>query len=168
MFGHACARVSSVTCLETLRRLQEREKESQLAAAAADKKSGRKPRARRAGRKVRSGARNSSRASSETSASPFQTPTPDGSDDERDRDGERERMQEKLSASQPHLIQRTPLPPLSRSDSRASSESDQDAWAGGSSARPESRLSQGSGVSFAGSEIELELCATDCASYLPL
>jgi hypothetical protein len=40
--------------------------------------------------------------------------------------------------------------------------------AGMGTGRPESRMSQGSCVSFAGSEIELELCATDCASYLAL
>jgi len=68
-----------------------------------------------------------------------------------------------------------PLLPLPRS----SSESDQEcgvnggggpaeAGAGVAFQRPESRLSQGSCASFAGSEIELELCATDCASYLPL
>lgn len=68
-----------------------------------------------------------------------------------------------------------PLPPLPRS----SSESDQDCGLNGGVGpaeggagvvfqRPESRLSEGSCASFAGSEIELELCATDCASYLPL
>lgn len=56
---------------------------------------------------------------------------------------------------------------LPRCDSRASSQSEsENDGAGG--VRPGSRLSQGSCVSFAGSEIELELCATDCASYLAL
>ena len=144
-----------------------------------------KKKLRRGGKKVRngSGARNSSRASSASpqiaadahtqhaggvarEEVPFSSPRPGrkGASKEKDR----------------LTVTARPLPaPVTRS----SSDSDQewgvegvagdgcvgvDATAGATTQRPESRLSEGSCVSFAGSEIELELCATDCASYLPL
>ena len=128
---------------------------------------------RRGGAKYgRSGPRACERASS---SSPFQTPTPDDSGDEKERD--RERLRDPpasggagggCKAGGAQTAPRSLLPPLPRCDSRASSQSESENDGAGGGGRPGSRLSQGSGVSFAGSEIELELCATDCASYLAL